>query len=82
MKEQPFTADLLHNHSQTLYSLLLKPIVESSVAWKEAAKDIKGLADCLLSYSEYLKNQAKIVDKYRDFVYPPKILKISLTCFL
>jgi hypothetical protein len=37
----------LNSHSEALYSLLLKPIVNSSIPWKRAGDEIKDLADCL-----------------------------------
>ena len=61
MKAMLMKSSELNSHSEALYSLLLKPIVNSSVPWKRAGDEIKDLADCLAAYSAYLKAQTKII---------------------
>lgn len=36
------------------FSILMKPVVGSSTAWKEAGDNIRQLADCMNAYREYL----------------------------
>ena len=43
----------LNSHSQVLYSLLQKPIINRSPSWRAAEREIKQLADCLYAYHEY-----------------------------
>ena len=57
-KEAPMSSEQLYSHSQALYTLLLKPVVRSTVAWKDATINIKHLADCLLGYHDHIKSQA------------------------
>ncbi|XP_014676567.1 PREDICTED: uncharacterized protein LOC106816458 [Priapulus caudatus] len=47
----------LKSNGEALYSLLLKPIINSTPAWKTAGTDIQNLADCLIAYSKYLEVQ-------------------------
>lgn len=57
IKNVKLTASDLNAHSQALYNLLLKPVMKSSPAWCNAYKEIKELAECLSSYSEYLNKK-------------------------
>ena len=57
LKAQPLEAEQLKNHSDILYSLCLQPIMRSSESWEASYNDIKLLADCLMSYSQYLSSQ-------------------------
>ena len=42
----------LNSHSQVLYSLLQKPVINSSPNWKTFGDEIKQLADCLDAYHQ------------------------------
>ena len=74
MKAMPMKSSELHSHSEALYSLLLKPIVNSSVPWKRVGDKIKDLADCLAAYSAYLKAQTKIITSYHESEYPARTI--------
>jgi hypothetical protein len=52
----------LNSHSQVLYSLLQKPVINSSSNWRAFGEEIKQLASCLHAYHEYLEAQ-KIVQQ-------------------
>ena len=45
LKSQPMTATELNSHGQALFSLLLKPVVNSSSSWKIMAQDIQELGE-------------------------------------
>ena len=57
LKGGQLTAGQLKSHSEALYGLLLKPVLNSSTAWAKAHDDIKALADCLRCYMVYLEHQ-------------------------
>lgn len=50
-------SSVLKSHSEVLYSLLLKPVLNSTTAFKKLANDLRGLASCMKSYAEYLETQ-------------------------
>ena len=79
MKAMLMKSSELNSHSEALYSLLLKPIVNSSVPWKRAGDEIKDLADCLAAYSAYLKAQTKIIASYHQSEYPAKTIDKDAT---
>jgi hypothetical protein len=79
MKAMLMKSSELNSHSEALYSLLLKPIVNSSVPWKRAGDEIKDLADCLAAYSAYLKAQTKIIASYHQSEYPAKTIDNDAT---
>ena len=56
-KEQPMSISQLESHGQSLYSLLSKPIINTSQAWKTIAQEIEHLAQCFLAYKDHLKQQ-------------------------
>lgn len=39
LKELPMSAQQLDSHSQAIYSILLKPVVNSTAQWKVAAEE-------------------------------------------
>ena len=62
-KMHPLSATDLKSHGECLYSLLMKPFVNNSPKWEQAATDIKNLADCLIAYSSFLKRQAESTNR-------------------
>lgn len=50
----------LESHGQALYSLLLKPVVNNSPDWKYASEIIRQLANCVMCYSQHLKDQLHV----------------------
>jgi hypothetical protein len=74
VKELPLSAMQLHSHSQALYSLLLKPVVNSSASWKKAGEDIKQLADCLAAYVNYLNDQSEKSEYNRGLEHPVRTI--------
>ena len=74
LKEAPLSSQKLYNHSQSIYSLLLKPVVCRTDAWKEASINIKQLVDCLSAYHVHLKSQAKTVQRNRLLDHPVRTI--------
>ena len=74
LKSMPLTATELESHSEALYSLLMKPVVSSSSAWKKAAEEIKQLAACLAAYSSYLKAQKEKIQQYHNSDHPARTI--------
>lgn len=78
-KQQPLSAFELETDSQALYSILLKPVVNSSEAWKSACDEIKQLADCFIAYKNYLNSQSETVDKNRSLDHPVRTIDEQAT---
>lgn len=57
LKSAPMSSQDLNSHGQALYSLLMKPVIGSSSSWQKAAGHIRGLAECLFVYKDYLISQ-------------------------
>ncbi|KAL5010544.1 hypothetical protein ScPMuIL_012849 [Solemya velum] len=70
LKSCQLSASDLDRHAQALYSLLMKPVVNSSIQWKQGAEDIKQLADCLLAYKEHLVVQNEITQANQSQLCP------------
>lgn len=64
----------LKSHGDALYSLLLKPIVNSSPAWKKAAGNIQQLADCLIAYSKHLDVQLETQNSNQSLDHPVRTI--------
>lgn len=79
MKSMPMKSSQLDGHSEALYSLLLKPIINSSVQWQKAGNEIKELAECLSAYSQYLKNQTKEMRSYHESEAPARTIDRDAT---
>ena len=79
MKCMPLTRTDMESHGQALYSLLLKPIVNSTTAWRSAAEHIKQLADCLLAYSQYLQEQLDKVKRNQALDHPVRMIATDAT---
>lgn len=60
----------LNSHAQALYSLLLRPVANSSPSWKEASDNIRQLADCMTAYRNYLKEQLEVTLKNQNLDHP------------
>lgn len=45
IKSQPLSSGLLKSHAEALFSLLKGPVMKSSPAWKEIAKQLELLAE-------------------------------------
>lgn len=76
LKAMPMAVSELESHSAALYSLLVKPIINSSVPWKRACNEIKDLADCLAAY---LKDQTKKMTSYHESDYPARTIAKDAT---
>lgn len=70
MKSQPMSSSELNSHSQALYSLLLRPVLNSSPMWVKAHDEIKALADCLISYKNYLDSKNTEIKELHRLPYP------------
>lgn len=58
VKVDQLSLDVLEGHSQALYSLLLKPICNSTTCWVSGSQNIKQLADCLQSYVDCMRKES------------------------
>jgi len=79
MKAVPLRSSELDSHSQALFSLLMKPVVNSSAQWKEAGIEIKSLAECYLAYSTYLNQQNKNMQSRQALPYPARTVDQDAT---
>lgn len=79
LKSCPLSASLLDSHAQALYSLLMKPVVNSSTSWKQGAEDIKQLADCLIAYKEHLIVQNETAQANQSKLYPVRTIDKEAT---
>lgn len=57
----------------------MKPVVNSSVSWKQGAEDIKQLAECLTAYKEYLVVQNKTAQENQSKLYPVRTIDKEAT---
>ena len=69
-KRMSMTSNELESHSQTLYSLLLKPVMKCSAAFNKLHSDILNLAQCLHMYSVYLQDQVTKVTHNQNLPHP------------
>ena len=60
----------LGGHADAIYSLLLKPVVNTSAAWQVYIDDITDLATCISKYKTHLEEQAKVVAENRKRLAP------------
>ena len=79
LKSSPLSATLLDSHAQALYSLHMKPVVNSSTSWKQGAEDIKQLADCLIAYKKYLIVQNETTQDNQSKLYPVRTIDKEAT---
>lgn len=79
LKSCQLSASDLDRHAQALYSLLMKPVVNSSIQWKQGAEDIKQLADCLLAYKEHLVVQNEITQANQSQLCPVRTIDKEAT---
>ncbi|VDH89562.1 Hypothetical predicted protein [Mytilus galloprovincialis] len=79
VKSCPLSASLLDSHAQALYSLLMKPVVNSSPSWKQGAEDVKQLADCLIAYREHLLVQNETTQANQSKLYPVRTIDKEAT---
>ena len=71
---------LTNNYNlQALYSILLKPMMQSSEAWKEAASNIEKLAECLRDYYEILKKKSAEMQENRSQMSPVRTVSKNCT---
>lgn len=57
----------------------MKPVVNSSISWKQGAEDIKQLAECLTAYKEYLVVQNKTAQENPSKLYPVRTIDKEAT---
>lgn len=69
----------LNSHCQVLYSLLQKPVINSSPSWRKAAQEIKQLADCLHCYHQYLEKQKEVQQKNQALPHPVRTIADDAT---
>lgn len=79
LKSLPLKSTELNSHAETLYSLLMKPVINSSVPWKMAGTQIRELADCLAAYSAYQKKQTEEMKAYQTSDYPARTIDKEAT---
>ena len=78
LKEQPMSSTVLNAHAEALFSVLQKPIMQSSNEWKKLHDDLSSLAVCLLKYSEFLNRQAQYMQEIHESEKPRRNLEDSL----
>ena len=79
MKSMPMKSSQLEARFEALFSLLLKPIINSSVKCQKAGNEIKELAECFSAYSQYLKNQTKEMRSYHESEAPARTIDRDAT---
>lgn len=57
----------------------MRPVINSSKAWQTASEDIKGLADCLSAYRDYLFQQNKTVKHNQALNHPVRTISEDAT---
>jgi hypothetical protein len=70
IKEQAMKSNELKGHADTLMSVLLRPLMNSSVKWRLFRDDIQSLAQCLTSYSKYLDKQLAATTDNHQQLHP------------
>lgn len=70
LKSQPLKFSDLKMHAEAIYSLMLKPVVNSSPEWKTESDNFKQLANCMLLYSQYLEEQQRATTSYQALTHP------------
>ena len=79
LKAMQLSQQTLDSHSQALYSLLMKPVLNSSPAWKNASCEIQQLAECLKAYKDFLIKQNEIVHSNHALEHPVKTIDKEAT---
>lgn len=74
LKSQPLKSTDLKTHAEAIYSLLLKPVVNSSPEWKTESDNFKQLANCMMCYSQYLEGQQKATTSYHALTHPVRTI--------
>lgn len=62
-----------------VFSLLMKPIMNSSSVWKSVAEELKKLADCLEAYSRYLEKKKEAVQENLSLLHPVRTIAADAT---
>ena len=70
VKEQPLSGSLLYTHSQTLYSICNRPVMNCNPEWEKMQENKKGLADCFVAYNNYLTEQKEVQENTRTLDHP------------
>ena len=52
----------------------MKPVMNSTPAWKGFAADVKQLADCMVAYKDYLKLQKETVKDNQGLFHPVRTI--------
>ena len=78
IKSQPLCSNLLHSHSQALYSICNRPVMKSSPEWERMQQNIEALADCLDAYKNYLTVQKEVQGTIRILDHP--VRQVSENC--
>lgn len=79
MKALPMSSSELESHAQALFSLLMKPVVNSSAQWKNFGIEIQSLAECYLAYSRYLNKQNMNMQSRQALPYPARTVDKDAT---
>ena len=64
----------LERHGLALFSLLQKPIINSSPKWKDAGKDITAVAECIMAYKAYLEKQLAKQKANQQEIHPVRTI--------
>lgn len=79
MKALPMSSSELESHAQALFSLLMKPVVNSSAQCKNFGIEIQSLAECYLAYSRYLNKQNMNMQSRQALPYPARTVDKDAT---
>ncbi|XP_061162951.1 uncharacterized protein LOC133172143 [Saccostrea echinata] len=74
LKSQPLKFSDLKMHAEAIYSLMLKPVVNSSPEWKTESDNFKQLANCMLCYRQYSEEQQRATTSYHALTHPVRTI--------
>ena len=79
IKTSRLSSSELQSHAEALLSILMKPNVNSTPEWQKAKVEIKSLAQCLSSYSNYLEQKLKDVKENQNLDHPVRTVGENAT---
>lgn len=74
LKEMPIQSSALKSQADALFSLCLKPYAKSTEAFSKLHRDIEGLANCMLRYSQFLEDQLKKQTERQALAQPVRLV--------